>query len=72
MVLVIDDEARLGVYCHTERSQHGNKERARALIATLKAAQALAEAWTSGALQDRSRIADALNALADAGKDGAR
>ena len=36
MVLVIDDDTGLGVYCHTGRSLHANKERARALLAKLK------------------------------------
>ena len=36
MALVIDDEAGLGVYSHTGRSLHANKERARALLAKLK------------------------------------
>lgn len=36
MILVIDDEHRLGAYCATERSQRANITRARILLAQLK------------------------------------
>jgi protein subunit release factor B len=36
-VLIIDDELGLGVFCNMNRSQYGNTEGARALLAKLRA-----------------------------------
>jgi protein subunit release factor B len=63
-VLIIDDEQGIGVQCSSERSQHGNVTKARAMLAKLsKSAVTLSEEEREYLHIARNIIANRIRAL---------